>query len=105
MQGEKESEVVVVGADGYDSFVRRRLGIAYVDQGRAQLYSVFQFVSRGDVPGDGGLFIDKDRGGRVLAASRRSLPIQLPDRNGRRSPARRSGGPSFCRASRRRGMI
>jgi 2-polyprenyl-6-methoxyphenol hydroxylase-like FAD-dependent oxidoreductase len=53
----------VVGADGYDSFVRRRLGIAYTDQGRGQLYSVFQFAARGDVPDEGRLMIDGDRVG------------------------------------------
>jgi len=53
----------VLGADGYDSFVRRRLGIAYADQGRGQLYSVFQFEARGDVPPDGRLMVEKDRVG------------------------------------------
>jgi 2-polyprenyl-6-methoxyphenol hydroxylase-like FAD-dependent oxidoreductase len=53
----------VLAADGYDSFVRRRLGIGYADQGRGQLYSVFQCAARGDVPEDGRLMVDKDRVG------------------------------------------
>jgi 2-polyprenyl-6-methoxyphenol hydroxylase-like FAD-dependent oxidoreductase len=53
----------VVGADGYDSFVRRRLGIAYADHGKGQLYSVFQFAAGGDVPPEGRLMVDNDRVG------------------------------------------
>jgi 2-polyprenyl-6-methoxyphenol hydroxylase-like FAD-dependent oxidoreductase len=53
----------VVGADGYDSFVRRRLGNAYADQGRGQLYSVFQFATGGDVPPEGRLMVEEDRVG------------------------------------------
>jgi len=53
----------VVAADGYDSFVRRRLGIAFTDQGRGQLYSVFQFETGGDVPEDGRLMIGGDQVG------------------------------------------
>jgi 2-polyprenyl-6-methoxyphenol hydroxylase-like FAD-dependent oxidoreductase len=53
----------VVAADGYDSFVRRRLGLAYADQGRGQLYSVFQFAAQGEVPEDGRLMVEKDRVG------------------------------------------
>ena len=47
----------VIGADGYDSFVRRRLGIPYADHGKGQLYSVFQFEAGGDVPTDGRLMV------------------------------------------------
>ena len=53
----------VVAADGYDSFVRRRLGLAYADQGRGQLYSVFQFAAQGEIPVDGRLMVEKDRVG------------------------------------------
>jgi 2-polyprenyl-6-methoxyphenol hydroxylase-like FAD-dependent oxidoreductase len=50
----------VVGADGYDSFVRRRLGIDYADHGKGQLYSVFQFAT-GDAPVEGRLSIEAER--------------------------------------------
>jgi 2-polyprenyl-6-methoxyphenol hydroxylase-like FAD-dependent oxidoreductase len=53
----------VVGADGYDSFVRRRLEIPYADHGKGQVYSVFQFATGGNVPADGRLMIDGDRVG------------------------------------------
>jgi 2-polyprenyl-6-methoxyphenol hydroxylase-like FAD-dependent oxidoreductase len=53
----------VVAADGYDSFVRRRLGIPLADQGRGQLYSVFQFTTGGSVPEEGRLMVEKDRVG------------------------------------------
>jgi 2-polyprenyl-6-methoxyphenol hydroxylase-like FAD-dependent oxidoreductase len=53
----------VVGADGYDSFVRRRLGIEWADQGRGQIYSVFQFATGSDVPFDGRLMVAGDRVG------------------------------------------
>jgi len=59
---EVESDFVIA-ADGYDSFVRRNLGIGYADQGRAQLYSVFQFEARGDVPDEGRLLIQDGRVG------------------------------------------
>ena len=53
----------VVGADGYDSFVRRRLGIAYADHGKGQLYTVFQFATGGEVPPHGRLMTEDDRVG------------------------------------------
>jgi 2-polyprenyl-6-methoxyphenol hydroxylase-like FAD-dependent oxidoreductase len=63
---DKMIEVVagyVLAADGYDSFVRRRLGIPFADQGRGQLYSVFQFKADGTAPAYGRLMIEKDRVG------------------------------------------
>jgi 2-polyprenyl-6-methoxyphenol hydroxylase-like FAD-dependent oxidoreductase len=57
----------VVAADGYDSFVRRRLGVAYADQGKGQLYSVFQFSVQGDIPADGRLMVEKDQVGGYWA--------------------------------------
>jgi 2-polyprenyl-6-methoxyphenol hydroxylase-like FAD-dependent oxidoreductase len=69
----------VVAADGYDSFVRRRLGLAYADQGRGQLYSVYQFAAQGAIPADGRLMIEKDRVGGYWALAdgrcRFSFPI------------------------------
>ena len=73
----------VLAADGYDSFVRRRLGIAYADQGKGQLYSVFQFATKGDVPEDGRLMVQKDRVGGYWPLSdgrcRFSFPIGAAD--------------------------
>jgi 2-polyprenyl-6-methoxyphenol hydroxylase-like FAD-dependent oxidoreductase len=69
----------VLAADGYDSFVRRRLGIAFTDQGKGQLYSVFQFATSGDIPEDGRLMVRKDQVGAYWPLSggrcRFSFPI------------------------------
>ena len=73
----------VVAADGYDSFVRRRLGIAFADRGRGQLYSVFQFPVQGELPADGRLMIDSDRVGAYwplpAGRCRFSFPIATAD--------------------------
>jgi 2-polyprenyl-6-methoxyphenol hydroxylase-like FAD-dependent oxidoreductase len=73
----------VVAADGYDSFVRRRLGVAYADQGRGQLYSVFQLECGGDAPQDGRLTIEGDAVGATgrcpmvaAASASRSTPLR-----------------------------
>jgi 2-polyprenyl-6-methoxyphenol hydroxylase-like FAD-dependent oxidoreductase len=73
----------VVGADGYDSFVRRRLGITYSDQGKGQIYSVFQFATGGDVPADGRLMVFGERVGGYWplpdGRCRFSFPIGSPE--------------------------
>jgi 2-polyprenyl-6-methoxyphenol hydroxylase-like FAD-dependent oxidoreductase len=53
----------VVAADGYDSFVRRRLAIPQNDMGKGQLYAVFQFEAKGDVPSEGRLMLQPGRVG------------------------------------------
>ena len=72
----------VVAADGFDSFVRRRLGTPYADQGRGQLYSVFQFVTGRGAPSDGRLMVEKDRVGGYWplpdGRCRISFPIDQP---------------------------
>jgi len=68
----------VVAADGYDSFVRRRLGIAFADQGRGQLYSVFQFAAQGDVPDEGRLMVEKDRVGGFWPLGDRHCRFSFP---------------------------
>jgi len=68
----------VVAADGYDSFVRRRLGIEFADQGRGQLYSVFQFETGGDVPPDGRLMVEGDRVGGYWPLPERRCRFSFP---------------------------
>ena len=51
----------VVAADGYDSFVRRRLSIEFTDQGHGQIYSVFQFETDAGMPIEGRLLLMGDR--------------------------------------------
>jgi len=53
----------VVAADGYDSFVRRRLGVSQTDMGGGQLFSVFQFEAKGDAPAEGRLMLEPGRVG------------------------------------------
>lgn len=48
----------VVAADGYDSFVRRRLAIPFEPQGLAQIYSVFQFATGAGAPAEGRLMLE-----------------------------------------------
>jgi 2-polyprenyl-6-methoxyphenol hydroxylase-like FAD-dependent oxidoreductase len=73
----------VLAADGYDSFVRRRLGLALADQGRGQLYSVFQFTAKGNLPAEGRLMIAGDRVGGYWplpdGRCRFSFPIALAE--------------------------
>ena len=57
----------VVAADGYDSFVRRRLGIAFGAEGQGQIYSVFQFATGGEVPPEGRLMLEAQRVGAYWA--------------------------------------
>jgi 2-polyprenyl-6-methoxyphenol hydroxylase-like FAD-dependent oxidoreductase len=40
----------VIGADGYDSFVRRAAGIEMDAMGGAQIFSVFEFQAEGELP-------------------------------------------------------
>jgi 2-polyprenyl-6-methoxyphenol hydroxylase-like FAD-dependent oxidoreductase len=42
----------VVGADGYHSLVRTKLGLRYEDTGEAERFTVFEFVSSGELPQD-----------------------------------------------------
>ena len=51
----------VLAADGYDSFVRRRLGIGDTKMGRGQLFSVYQFEAAGDAPAEGRLMLETHR--------------------------------------------
>jgi 2-polyprenyl-6-methoxyphenol hydroxylase-like FAD-dependent oxidoreductase len=71
----------VIAADGYDSFVRRRLGIADVKMGKGQIYSVFQFEASGDVPAEGRLMLEPHRVGGYWPLpeghARFSFPIDL----------------------------
>jgi 2-polyprenyl-6-methoxyphenol hydroxylase-like FAD-dependent oxidoreductase len=76
----------VVGADGYDSFVRRRLGIAFEAQGSPHIYSVFQFATGGDVPAEGRLTTDGERVGGFWPLPdghcRFSFPVAVAEEHG-----------------------
>ena len=51
---------LLVGADGYSSFVRRRLGIDYADHGSALSFSVYEFEADLDLGGDARLVLNPD---------------------------------------------
>jgi 2-polyprenyl-6-methoxyphenol hydroxylase-like FAD-dependent oxidoreductase len=50
----------VIGADGYDSFVRRRLGIDNPATGNAEMFSVYQLEPEGPIPEEGRFVFAKD---------------------------------------------
>ena len=50
----------VLGADGYDSAVRRMAGIEMVDYGGAQIFSVYEVEATGDLPDEVRIVLDPD---------------------------------------------
>jgi 3-(3-hydroxy-phenyl)propionate hydroxylase len=51
----------VMGADGYDSAVRRMAGIEMEEHGTGQVFSVFEIEAAGELPADVRVIIDPDR--------------------------------------------
>jgi 2-polyprenyl-6-methoxyphenol hydroxylase-like FAD-dependent oxidoreductase len=50
----------VIGADGYDSAVRRMAGIEMSQHGGAQIFSVYEIEAMGDLPGEVRVMLDRD---------------------------------------------
>ncbi len=50
----------VVGADGYDSTVRRMAGIDMTDHGSGQLFAVYEIEATGELPTEGRVILDPD---------------------------------------------
>jgi 2-polyprenyl-6-methoxyphenol hydroxylase-like FAD-dependent oxidoreductase len=50
----------VIGADGYDSAVRRMAGIEMEDHGAGQLFSVYEIEAAGDLPAEVRVILDPD---------------------------------------------
>jgi 2-polyprenyl-6-methoxyphenol hydroxylase-like FAD-dependent oxidoreductase len=50
----------VIGADGYDSTVRRLAGIEMDQHGEAQIFSVYEIEAAGDLPAEARVIIDPD---------------------------------------------
>ena len=50
----------VIGADGYDSAVRRMSGIEMEDHGASELYSVYEIEAGGELPADVRVILDPD---------------------------------------------
>jgi len=50
----------VIGADGYDSAVRRMSGIEMTEHGDAQVFSVYEIEATGELPRDVRVILDRD---------------------------------------------
>ena len=50
----------VVGADGYDSTVRRMVGIDMAEYGAGQLFAVYEVEATGELPAEGRVILDPD---------------------------------------------
>jgi 3-(3-hydroxy-phenyl)propionate hydroxylase len=50
----------VVGADGYDSAVRRMVGIGMAAYGAGQLFAVYEIEAAGELPAEGRVILDRD---------------------------------------------
>jgi 2-polyprenyl-6-methoxyphenol hydroxylase-like FAD-dependent oxidoreductase len=50
----------VIGADGYDSAVRRMAGIAMAEHGGGQVFSVYEVEATGELPGEVRVMLDPD---------------------------------------------
>jgi 2-polyprenyl-6-methoxyphenol hydroxylase-like FAD-dependent oxidoreductase len=50
----------VIGADGYDSAVRRMSGIEMEDHGAGQIFSVYEIEAEGDLPAEVRVILDPD---------------------------------------------
>jgi 3-(3-hydroxy-phenyl)propionate hydroxylase len=50
----------VIGADGYDSAVRRMAGIEMDEHGAAQIFSVYEVEAAGELPGEVRVILDPD---------------------------------------------
>jgi len=51
----------VIGADGYDSAVRRMSGIEMEEHGAAQIFSVYEIEAAGELPAEVRVMLDPDR--------------------------------------------
>jgi 2-polyprenyl-6-methoxyphenol hydroxylase-like FAD-dependent oxidoreductase len=50
----------VIGADGYDSAVRRMAGIEMAEHGQGQIFSVYEIEATGDLPAEVRVILDPD---------------------------------------------
>ena len=50
----------VIGADGYDSAVRRMSGIEMAEHGAAQVFSIYEIEAAGELPGEARVIFDPD---------------------------------------------
>lgn len=74
----------VIGADGYDSAVRRMSGIEMAEHGRGQLYSIYEIEATGELPAEARVMLDPDLTSVYwpLEEGRCRWGFQIPDASG-----------------------
>jgi 2-polyprenyl-6-methoxyphenol hydroxylase-like FAD-dependent oxidoreductase len=74
----------VIGADGYDSAVRRMAGIEMADHGEAQVFSVYEIEATGELPAEVRVILDPDLTSVYwpLEEGRCRWGFQIPDASG-----------------------
>jgi 2-polyprenyl-6-methoxyphenol hydroxylase-like FAD-dependent oxidoreductase len=74
----------VIGADGYDSAVRRMAGIEMEARGASQIFSVYEIEAAGELPAEVRVVLDPDLTSVYwpLEAGRCRLGFQIPDASG-----------------------
>jgi len=82
-QIEKPRAAFVIGADGYDSAVRRLAGIEMTEHRATQIFSVFEIEASGDLPAEVRIVLDRDATSVYwpLEAGRCRWGFQIPDQN------------------------
>lgn len=74
----------VIGADGYDSAVRRMAGFEMAEHGRSQLFSVYEVEATGELPAEVRVILDPDLTSVYwpLEEGRCRWGFQIPDASG-----------------------
>jgi 2-polyprenyl-6-methoxyphenol hydroxylase-like FAD-dependent oxidoreductase len=74
----------VIGADGYDSTVRRMAGIQMTEQGGGQTFSVYEIEATGELPAEVRVILDRDLTSVYwpLEEGRCRWGFQIPDASG-----------------------
>ncbi len=76
----------VIGADGYDSAVRRMAGIEMDEQGAGQIFSIYEIEATGELPAEARVMIDPDLTSVYwpLEVGRCRFGFQIEDASGHR---------------------
>jgi 2-polyprenyl-6-methoxyphenol hydroxylase-like FAD-dependent oxidoreductase len=77
----------VIGADGYDSAVRRMAGIEMDEQGTGQIFSIYEIEATGELPAEARVMIDSDLTSVYwpLEVGRCRFGFQIEDASGHRA--------------------
>jgi 2-polyprenyl-6-methoxyphenol hydroxylase-like FAD-dependent oxidoreductase len=69
----------VIGADGYDSAVRRMAGIEMAEHGGGQVFSVYEIEATGELPAESARHSRSRPDERLLATRGRAMPLGISD--------------------------